>query len=214
MLLQGRYLAGQPVPASYATVNYWGVHGFGFVDANGKKQFGKWIFEPVGGTQSLTDDEAKAKGTDFLIDELRQRVAAGPVAFDFNLQLAQPGDKIDSAVVPLPDDRRKVTLGRLTIKSVAPDSGGPVRDHHLQPAGAAEGRRADRRPDAVRPRRAVCGVAGAAADGGTEAVAHSRSAAAHEAPGGAPGGMAAAVVAEGERARPWARRPVRGRSIA
>ena len=91
----------------------------------GNKQFGKWIFEPVGGAQSLSDDEAKAKGTDFLFDELRQRVAAGSVAFNFNLQLAQPGDKIDSAVVPLPEDRKKVTLGRLTITSVAADAAGP-----------------------------------------------------------------------------------------
>ena len=124
VLMQGKYYASQPVPASFGKVNYWGVHGFAFVDANGKKQFGKWVFEPVGGTQSLTDDEAKAKGADFLFDDLRQRVAAGGVAFDFNLQLAQPGDKIDSSVVPLPDDRRKVSLGRLVIKSVAADSTG------------------------------------------------------------------------------------------
>jgi catalase len=124
-LLQGKYFASQPVPASYAKVNYWGVHAFGFVAADGKKQWGKWIFEPVGGTQSLSDDEAKAKGPDFLIDDLRQRVAAGNVAFDFNLQLAQPGDKLDSAITPLPDNRPKVTLGRLTIKAVSPDATGP-----------------------------------------------------------------------------------------
>lgn len=47
------------------------------------------------------------------------------MAFDFNLQLAQAGDKVDSAVTPLPDDRKKVTLGRLTIKSVADDATGP-----------------------------------------------------------------------------------------
>ncbi len=125
VLLQGKYFASQPVPASYAKVNYWGVNAFGFTGADGKKQFGKWIFEPVGGTQGLSDEEAKAKGTDFLFDELRQRVAAGEVAFDFNLQLAEPGDKIDSAVTPLPAERKKVTLGRLTIKSVAPDATGP-----------------------------------------------------------------------------------------
>jgi catalase len=124
VLLQGKYFASQPVPASFGKVNYWGVHGFGFVNAAGNKQVGKWIFEPVGGTQGLSDDEAKAKGTDFLFDDIRQRVAAGGVAFDFNLQLAQPGDKIDSAVVPLPDDRKKVTLGRLTIKSVSTDAAG------------------------------------------------------------------------------------------
>lgn len=124
VLIQGKYFASQPVPASFGKVNYWGVHAFGFVDAGGKKQFGKWIFEPVGGTQGLSDEEAKAKGTDFLFDDLRQHVTAGGVAFDFNLQLAEPGDKIDSAVTPLPDDRKKVTLGRLTIKSVSPDSTG------------------------------------------------------------------------------------------
>jgi len=125
VLLQGKYFASQPVPASFGRVNYWGVHGFGLVDAGGKKQFGKWIFEPVGGSLGLSDDEAKVKGADFLFDELRQRVAAGGVAFDFNFQLAQAGDRIDSAVTPLPEDRRKVTLGRLTIKSVSADSSGP-----------------------------------------------------------------------------------------
>ena len=125
VLLQGKYFAGQSVPASFAKVNYWGVHAFGFTDTAGKKQFGKWVFEPVGGTQGLSDEEAKAKGAEFLFDDLRQRVAAGPVAFDFVVQLAQPGDKIDSAVTPLPDDRKKVYVGRLTIKSVSPDATGP-----------------------------------------------------------------------------------------
>ena len=125
VLLQGKHFASQPVPASFGQLNYWGVHGFGFVNAAGQKQWGKWVFEPVAGTQGLSDDEAKAKGPDFLFDELRQRVAAGGVAFDFKLQLAQAGDRIDSAVTPLPEDRRKVTLGRLMIKSVAADAGGP-----------------------------------------------------------------------------------------
>jgi catalase len=50
VLLQGKHFASQPVPASFGAVNYWGVHAFGFVNAGGAKQFGKWIFEPVGGT--------------------------------------------------------------------------------------------------------------------------------------------------------------------
>ncbi|MFM9968949.1 MAG: catalase family peroxidase [Burkholderiales bacterium] len=118
VLLQGRYLASQPVPASYAKVNYWGVNAFAFVDAKGGRQFAKWLFEPVGGTQGLSDEEAKAKPTEFLIEELRQRVAAGAVEFNFNLQLAQPGDNVNSAVVPLPEDRKKVTVGKLTIRQV------------------------------------------------------------------------------------------------
>jgi catalase len=124
VLMQGRYFAGQPVPASFAGLNYWGVHAFAFVNNKGDKQFGKWVFEPEAGLLALSDDEAKAKGPQFLIDELRQRVANGGVAFRFMLQLAEPGDRIDSAVTPLPDTRRKLDLGRLVVKAVAPDAGG------------------------------------------------------------------------------------------
>ncbi len=125
VLLQGKHFASQPVPASFGSVNYWGVHGFGFVNASGAKQFGKWIFEPVGGLQGLTDDEAKAKGPSFLFDDLRQRVKDGKVAFNFNLELAQAGDNIDNATVPLPQGRKKVNLGMLKVTSVAEDGGGP-----------------------------------------------------------------------------------------
>ena len=124
VLLQGKYYASQPVPASFGAVNYWGVHAFGFVSASGAKQFGKWIFEPVGGVQGLTDDDAKAKGPTFLFDDLRQRVKDGKVAFNFNLELAQAEDKIDSATVPLPEGRKKVNLGLLKVTSVAEDGGG------------------------------------------------------------------------------------------
>ncbi len=124
VLLQGKHYASQPVPASFGTVNYWGVHAFAFVNAKDTKQFGKWIFEPVGGVQGLSDEEAKAKGPNFLFDDLRQRVKDGKVAFNFNLELAQAGDKIDSATVPLPEGRKKVNLGLLKITSVAEDSGG------------------------------------------------------------------------------------------
>ena len=132
-LLQARHYASQPVPASFGGVNYWGVHAYGFVNARGATQFGKWIFEPVGGLQGLTDDEAKAKGATFLFDDLRQRVKDGKVAFNFNLELAQPGDKIDNATVPLPEGRKKVNMGLLKITSVSEDGGGPCLTINYNP---------------------------------------------------------------------------------
>ena len=35
VLLQGKHFASQPVPASFGSVNYWGVHAYGFVNASG-----------------------------------------------------------------------------------------------------------------------------------------------------------------------------------
>ena len=124
VLLQGKYFASQPVPASFGSVNYWGVHAFGFVNAKGVTQFGKWVFEPVGGVSGLSDEEAKTQGANFLFDDLRQRVKDGKLAFNFNLELAQPGDRLDSATVPLPEGRKKLTLGLLKVTSVAQDAGG------------------------------------------------------------------------------------------
>ena len=133
VLLQGRHFASQPVPASFAGVNYWGVHTHAFVNSKGEKQSGKWVFEPAGGLLGLTDDEAKAKGSEFLFDELRARVKEGKVAFDFNLELAEAGDKLDNATVPLPAGRKKVTLGVLKITSVSPDATGPCLTVNYNP---------------------------------------------------------------------------------
>lgn len=138
-LRQGAYLASQPVPASYGSVNYWGVNGYGFVNSDGVVQYGKWVFEPTAGVKGLTDDEAKTKGPDFLFDELRQRVAEEGVAFDFNLKLAELGDNVDDATVPLPEGRDKVTLGTLKITSVAEDAAGACLTLTFNPMIMPEG---------------------------------------------------------------------------
>ena len=124
VLLQGKYLAAQPVPASFASLNYWGVHGFGFVNSQGVTTWGKWLFEPVDGVQGLSDEAAKAKGADFLFADLRQRVAAGKARFDFNLELAEAGDPLDNPTIPLPAGRKKVNLGQLHITQVEAEGSG------------------------------------------------------------------------------------------
>jgi catalase len=120
---QIEWLAKAPVPASYASVNYWGVNGFEFTSASGKKVVGKWVFEPARGQVGLTDEQLKSMPDNFLNDELRQRVASG-IAFDFKVQIAEPGDVVNDAVVPLPVSRRYVTAGRLVIDKVEADGVG------------------------------------------------------------------------------------------
>ncbi len=133
VLLQGKYYASQPVPASYVSTNYWGVHGFGFSNEKKEKMWGKWIFEPVGGVQTLTEEDAKTKGPNFLFDDLRQRVMSGKAAFNFNLELAEPGDILTNATIPLPEGRKKLTLGTLKIVSVSADAGGPCLNITFDP---------------------------------------------------------------------------------
>jgi len=121
---QIEYLAKAPVPASYGAVNYWGTNAFEFSPPGGKKVYGKWMFEASRGTIGLNDDELKSLSDNFLNDELRKRVASLGVGFDFKVQLAEPGDKVDDPTVPLPANRKVVTAGRLVVEKVESGAGG------------------------------------------------------------------------------------------
>jgi catalase len=113
---QGAYLASQPVPASFGTVPYWSTNAFIATNAAGKAQPVRWRFEPVAGRAGLSDDEAKAKGADFLRAEFAERLGKGPVAFNVIAQLAQPGDQLTDPTEPWPADRTEVDMGRLAVE--------------------------------------------------------------------------------------------------
>jgi catalase len=121
---QIEWLAKSPVPASYATVNYWGTNAFEFTTPAKKKVMGKWMFEAARGTQGLSDDELKQLPDEFLADELRKRAANGSIAFNFNVQLAEPGDVVNDPTVPLPANRKVINAGRLVIDKVETGNGG------------------------------------------------------------------------------------------
>jgi catalase len=113
---QAAYLASQPVPASFATVPYWSTNAFIGTNAAGKNQALRWRFEPVAGRVGLSEDEAKAKGPDFLRSELTERVAKGPVVFNVIAQLAQAQDQLIDPTEPWPADRAEVNMGRLVVE--------------------------------------------------------------------------------------------------
>ena len=83
------------------------------------------MLEPVDGMQTLSDKDAKSKDPNFLFDALRQREDAGKASFNFNLEIAQAGDVLDNATFPLPEGRKKITLGVLKVVSLSADSTGP-----------------------------------------------------------------------------------------
>lgn len=122
--LQGRWLAANPPPASFATTPYWGVNAFRFRGQDGEVRHARWVFEPVAGTERLTEEQMRTLPADYLADELRRRVAAGPVAYDMVLQFPGPGDDLLNPTVAWPDDRPRTRVGRLTVTEVASDAGG------------------------------------------------------------------------------------------
>ena len=110
-----QYALSQPAPASYAQLEYHGIHAYAWIDAAGERRWVRFSFRPVAGTASLSEEEAAARPPDYLQDEIRTRLEAGPVEFMLDVTLAGEGDDPDDPTEPWPDDRERVTVGRLTV---------------------------------------------------------------------------------------------------
>jgi len=112
----------QPPPVSYATFSYFGVNSFKLTNAQGKVSFGRYRIEPEMGNQFLSAEELAKAAPDYLADEIHQRLARGPIRFNFRVQLSEPGDKIDDPSIAWPDTRKTVEIGVIEIVKVVPDS--------------------------------------------------------------------------------------------
>jgi catalase len=110
-----------PIPASYATVTYHGLHAFGFVSADDSIQWGRFHLVPSDGEHHLTEEQAATRSADYLRDELAERLARGAAAFRIEVQLADEGDSTVDPTEMWPDERELVEVGQLTIDALAFD---------------------------------------------------------------------------------------------
>ena len=110
-----------PIPASYATLSYHGLHAFGFVAGGGVVRYGRYHLKPDAGEVSLSEEEAAATAPDYLRDELGQRLQNGRASFELQVQLASEGDPLDDPTALWPEEREVVSLGRLELTALAYD---------------------------------------------------------------------------------------------
>jgi len=113
--------APKPSPASFATETYFGVTAFRFTNHDGVARHGRYRVLPGAGIQHLDDTAAKAKGENYLFDELTQRVGRGTIQFDIHVQVASETDVVDDATIHWPADRPSIHFGTVALTSPAPD---------------------------------------------------------------------------------------------
>lgn len=112
----------QVVPASFAQQAFFSNNAFVFVNKQGVKQAGRYKLLPVAGQQNLSAAEAKTKSPNFLAEELKTRLATGPIRYRVMVQLPNAGDPTNDGSLVWPDDRQTVDVGTLSITSVVADS--------------------------------------------------------------------------------------------
>ena len=105
----------QPALVSFAQVSYRPLHAYYFVNAAGTGRWARYHWEPEAGVAGQPLEDLAKQPHDYLYEELEGRLRAGPVAFRLELQLAQDGDPVDDPSAFWPDDRERVTVGRLEL---------------------------------------------------------------------------------------------------
>ena len=118
---QAAWLNARPVPASFAGVDYWALHAYTLTNAKGDATVARLKAVASAGQLGLSDAELQAKPASFYADELKERLAKGPAAFDILAILGEPGDPVDDITVHWPEDKRKsVKLGTIAISAIEP----------------------------------------------------------------------------------------------
>jgi catalase len=72
----------------------------------------RYRFEPEAGERALSGEEAKARGRDYLRDEILARTEA---AFRLLVVVAEDGDPVEDPTAAWPEERERVEVGRLEL---------------------------------------------------------------------------------------------------
>lgn len=115
--------------ASFATDTYNSLDAFVFTDANGQRHAVRWSMVPEAADRTTPPDG----DPNYLAQDLRQRLAGGPLRWHLVVTLANPGDPTNDATRAWPADRTTVDAGTLVLDSEQPQDSGPCRDINYDP---------------------------------------------------------------------------------
>jgi catalase len=99
-------------PESYAAVTYNSLHSFKWTAPDGTERWVRYRFEPEAGERTLSGEDARALGRNYLQEEI---VARDSAAFRFVVVIAGENDAVNDPTVAWPDDRERVEVGRLEL---------------------------------------------------------------------------------------------------
>ena len=107
------------VPASFARAPYHAIHTFIVTAHDGTRRWVRFSWQPTLGV--LNNDPTMVPEDDFLRQELRDRLAAGPATFSLMLSIGEGGDDFNNSSRAWSFQRRRIFMGTMTIDRVADD---------------------------------------------------------------------------------------------
>ena len=101
---------------------YFPFHAVKWVDADGGSRFVRYTWQPTVEESSLSKEEAKSRGRDYLFDALRAQLDREPVYMDLEIQIANDEDDPHDPSSKWPADRRRVIVGTLEVTAINEDA--------------------------------------------------------------------------------------------
>jgi catalase len=131
--------APKPIPTSFARESFFPVSAFRFTNGDGITRYGRYRVLPVAGNEYLDAAGAAARTPNFLFDEIKERIAAGPVKLRIVVQLAADGDTVDDATVRWPEDRAQVKFGEISLTGITPNNASQQQQIIFDPIPRVDG---------------------------------------------------------------------------
>jgi catalase len=103
---------GAELPESYSTCAYNSIHSFRWAGPDATERWVRYRLEPEAGESSLSAEEARKRGRDYLREELLSRAET---AFRLLVVVAEDGDAVHDPTIAWPGEREHVEVGRLVL---------------------------------------------------------------------------------------------------
>jgi catalase len=125
-------LKSRPFPTGFANDSYNSISGFVFVAPDGTRRLVRWSMQAEDPFVALSPEDRAKKTPNYAFDDLLARIAQGPIKWHLVATIAKPGDPNKAAEL-WPEDRKKVTLGELTITGAESETAGNCQDINFDP---------------------------------------------------------------------------------
>jgi catalase len=131
--------APKAIPTSFARESFYAVTAFKFVNKDGASRYGRFRIIPVAGNEYLDDAAAAGKSSNFLFDEIAQRLAREPIKFRIVVQVAEDGDPVSDSTILWPKERPLHEFGTIVLTERVSDNDPEKRKIIFDPIPRVDG---------------------------------------------------------------------------
>lgn len=131
--------APKPIPTSFAKESFYAVSAYKFTNSAGISKFGRYRVVPQDGNEYLEPSAAAKKSSNFLFEEIKDRIASATVKMRILVQVASNGDVVDDSTVHWPDHRPLLEFGTIELNGLVPEGDVAQRQIIFDPIPRVDG---------------------------------------------------------------------------